>query len=55
MPVIATEIEPHGVTRIFLDCRPAAPDPHDEARIARAIARAQAAATADPERLPRAA
>jgi hypothetical protein len=37
MPLIATSIEPQWVTRIFLDCRDAPPDPVDLMRIERAI------------------
>ena len=37
MSVIATLVEPHGVTRIFFDCRDAPPDPADQQRIAQAI------------------
>ncbi len=37
MSVIATSIEPQRVTRIFLDCRDAPPDPADLLRIERAI------------------
>jgi hypothetical protein len=37
MPLIATRIEPQRVTRIFLDCRDAPPDPADRLRIERAI------------------
>jgi hypothetical protein len=55
MAVIATGIEPHGVTRIFFDCRPAAPDPRDAVRIADAIAQTAAKASAEPTELPRAA
>jgi hypothetical protein len=47
MSLIAAAIAPHGVTRIFFDCRPGDPDRHDEERISRAIE--QAAATASPE------
>jgi hypothetical protein len=53
MSLIATGIEPHGVTRIFFDCRPADPDRRDEVRIARAVE--QAAASAESKDLPRAA
>jgi hypothetical protein len=38
MSVIATSIGPHRLTRIFLDCRDAAPDPADLRRIEQAIA-----------------
>jgi hypothetical protein len=37
MPVIATLIEPHGVTRVFFDCRNAKPDPDDQRRVEEAI------------------
>ena len=37
MPVIGTLIEPHGVTRVFFDCRNAAPDAADERRVEEAI------------------
>ena len=37
MSLIATKIEPHRVTRIFLDCRDAQPDPAELLRIERAI------------------
>lgn len=37
MALIATLIEPHGVTRILFDCRNAAAKPTDLERIARAI------------------
>jgi hypothetical protein len=37
MSVIATSIGPHRLTRIFLDCRDAPPDPADLRRIERAI------------------
>jgi hypothetical protein len=53
MSLIATGIEPHGVTRIFFDYRPADSDHHDEMRIARAVE--QAATLAEPKDLPRAA
>jgi hypothetical protein len=55
MSTIAIRNEPCGVTRIFFDCRPADPDPRDEAQIMRAIAQAQADMPADPQELPRAA
>jgi hypothetical protein len=55
MSVIATVAEPHGVTRIFFDCRPADPDPRDEVRISDVIARTAAMATAEPKELPKAA
>jgi hypothetical protein len=37
MPMIATQIEPRRVTRIFFDCRDAVADPADQRRIERAI------------------
>jgi hypothetical protein len=37
MALIATLIEPNGVTRVLFDCRKAAPDQRDLDRIARAI------------------
>jgi hypothetical protein len=37
MALIATQIEPRRVARIFFDCRDAAPDPADQRRIERAI------------------
>jgi hypothetical protein len=37
--VISTLIEPHRVTRVFFDCRDAAPDPADQRRIQQAIER----------------
>jgi hypothetical protein len=37
MAVISTLIEPHRVTRVFFDCRDAAPDPADQRRVERAI------------------
>ena len=37
MSVIDTSIEPHRVTRIFLDCRDAPPEPVDLRCIKRAI------------------
>jgi hypothetical protein len=54
MAVIATKIEPHRVTRIFFDCRPADPDPREIVRVARAMTEA-AEASPHPEGLPRAA
>ena len=55
MSVIATGVEPHGVTRIFFDCRPADTDRHDEVSIAREIEQAAAAAKAEPKELSQAA
>jgi hypothetical protein len=40
MPKIETLIEPRRVTRVFFDCRDAAPGPDDQRRIAAAIAAA---------------
>jgi hypothetical protein len=37
MALIATQIEPRRVARIFFDCRDVAPDPADQRRIERAI------------------
>jgi hypothetical protein len=37
MALIAAQIEPRRVARIFFDCRDAAPDPADQRRIERAI------------------
>lgn len=37
MSLIATSIEPHRVTRIFLDCRDTPPDPGDLLRIEQAL------------------
>ena len=37
MPVIATAIEPHRVTRIFFDCRDAPPEPLDLRRIEQSV------------------
>jgi hypothetical protein len=37
MALIATQIEPRRVARIFFDCRDVAPDPADRRRIERAI------------------
>jgi hypothetical protein len=58
MALIATGIEPHGVTRIFFDCRlgdpDRRPDRRDEACIVHAIESA-AAASAKLKELPRAA
>jgi hypothetical protein len=46
MAVIATSIEQHRRTRIFLDCRDAPPDPTDLRRIERAIEQSIAMADA---------
>ena len=37
MALIAAQIEPRRLTRIFFDCRDAAPDPADRRRIERTI------------------
>ena len=47
VPVISTLVEPHRVTRIFVDCRDAPPDPADQQRIERAIERSVALARAE--------
>jgi hypothetical protein len=49
MSVIATRIEPERLTRIFLDCRDAPPDPADLRRIEQAIAQSIAMARAVEE------
>jgi len=46
MALIATAIDPTGVTRIFFDLRPAARSLKEEKRIAATIERANAAAVA---------
>ena len=46
MTLIATAIDPTGVTRIFFDLRPAARSLKEEKRIAATIERANAAAVA---------
>ena len=46
MSVIATSIEPHRVTRIFLDCRDAPPELVDLRSIERAIEQSIAMADA---------
>ena len=46
MSVIATSIEPHRLTRIFLDCRDAPPELADLQRIEQAIGRSIAMADA---------
>jgi hypothetical protein len=46
MSVIATSIEPHRVTRIFLDCRDAPPEPVDLRCIEQAIEQSIAMADA---------
>jgi hypothetical protein len=52
---IATGIEPHGVTRIFVDRRLVDLDPRDEVRIMHAIEEAAVAASAELNKLPRSA
>jgi hypothetical protein len=55
MSVIDTVIEQHRLTRVFFDCRSAAPDPADERRIERAIELSIAEGQADdalPAALP---
>ena len=51
MPMIAVQIEPHGATRVFFDCRDVAADPMDERHITLAIEHslALAGATDDAE------
>jgi hypothetical protein len=50
MPVIAASIEPHRVTRIFLDCRDSPPEPVDLRCIERAIEQSIAMADAVEDR-----
>jgi hypothetical protein len=52
MAMIATLIEPHRVTRVFFDCRDAAPDPADKRRIEQAIERSFALPQSDDDKLP---
>jgi hypothetical protein len=47
MSVIATLVEPHGVTRIFFDCRDTPPDPADQQRITQVIEQSMVMAQAD--------
>jgi hypothetical protein len=47
MSVIATQIEPHRVTRIFFDCRNARADPADQRRVEQAIEASVAQGQAD--------
>jgi hypothetical protein len=47
--VISTSIEPHRVTRVFFDCRNAAPDPADQRRIEQAIERSIALPQVDED------
>ena len=49
MSVISTLIEPHRVTRVFYDCRNAAPDPADQRRIEQAIERSIALPQVDDD------
>jgi hypothetical protein len=49
MSVIAALIEPHRVTRVFFDCRDAAPDPSDQRRIQHAIEQSMALAQDDSD------
>jgi hypothetical protein len=47
--VISILIQPHRVTRVFFDCRDAAPDHADQRRIERAIERSNALPQADDD------
>ena len=49
MSVIATLIEPRRVTRVFFDCRDAAPVPADRQRIEKAIGQSLASAQRDDD------
>jgi hypothetical protein len=49
MSVISTVIEPHRVTRVFFDCRDAAPDYADRRRIEQAIERSNALPQTDDD------
>ena len=49
MSVISILIEPHRVTRVFFDCRDAAPDYADQRRIERAIQHSFALPRADDD------
>jgi hypothetical protein len=49
MPMIETVIEPRRVTRVFFDCRDAAPDPDDQRRITKAVEAAFALAQDDDD------
>jgi hypothetical protein len=49
MSVISTVIEPHRVTRVFFDCRDAAPEHADQRRIERAIERSNALPQSDDD------
>jgi hypothetical protein len=51
MPVIDVLIEPNRVTRVFFDCRDAAPDPADQWRIEQRIAYSIGLAQADEDSL----
>ena len=47
MPLIGVGIEPHGVTRIFFDCRPVVSDCREETAIRGALERAADTAAAE--------
>jgi len=49
MPMIGTVIEPRRVTRVFFDCRDAAPGPDDQRHIAAAVAAALALGETDDD------
>jgi hypothetical protein len=49
VPVIATSIEPHRVTRVFFDCRAVVPKTADLRRIQQAIERSIAVPEADDD------
>ena len=49
MSVISAVIEPHRVTRVFFDCRDAAPDPADQRRIEQAVQRSFALPQSDDD------
>jgi hypothetical protein len=49
MPMIATQIEPRRVTRIFFDCRDAVADPKDQRHIEQAIEVSLALGRDDPD------
>ena len=55
MSLIAVGTEPHGVVRIFFDCRPVDPDRREEKAIRSALERAAEAVAAEPKSLARAA
>jgi hypothetical protein len=52
MSLIATSIGPHRLTRIFLDCSDAPPEPADLRRIERAIGQSITMADAVEDMLP---